>query len=776
MTRTSSIWTSSLLLAGLHSLALPRPAHAASAATEAALAAQEVAEEHCAQAWAGEAVESAGALQEVARTLEQVSAAHEETQQAFLRYWRGVLFQCLGQYERAKDDLEAFVQAEKGSNVYVDQVQQARLHLERAGRQVATAGAGLAAERVRRGRGVEGALKLGAGASIRSLACTDAPTRLSSSHCVGGPGERKPDAVQPHVFHIAGGFDALPAAVVGFGAAGRFDLGLADETLDSVSLLLRGSVQVGPTFRFGLQNLDLDGDGVTTCDGDCDDLDAAVYPGAGDFPLDGVDADCSGIDGVDLDGDGFAGLDFSGPLPPELAGLLDCDDGDASLNLADADGDGSTSCGGDCDDLDDALNLWDIDGDGVTTCDTVIDCDDQNPAMSPLLAEVCDLFDNDCDGVQPSDELDGDEDGDPACSDCDDTDGELDSLDADGDGETTCDGDCDDMEPGQYQADLDGDGWSPCAGDCFDNNGTRYPGAVELCDGLDNNCDDVLPEDEVDTDGDAFFACADCEDTDSSIHPGAVEACNILDDDCNGFVPSDEGDEDADGWVGCDFWTGADPLVLGGGDCNDLLVEVYPGADDLCDNLDNDCDGVVDELVDLDGDGWCVGDCNDADDSVFPGNWEDAGQGAASDGVDQNCDGADGFLLSGASVTIDGSGSLGGAVLGDLDLDGDAHSDFVAATQKFGGGTDAIYVFLGGDVVPGQSLDPPDATSVVFEEAPLATGLGGVWRALATSTGTASTRSRSRRTATATTVPSSSGREPSCHGGDLHLRRCLVDP
>ena len=191
----------------------------------------------------------------MARTLELISGAHAETEQAFLLYWRGVLFQCLGQYERAKDDLEAFVEAEKGSNVYVDQVQQAKLRLERAGRQVASAGAGLAAERVRWGRGVEGGLKLGAGASIRNLACTDATTRLSSSHCVGGASERKRSTVQPHVLHAAASFDALPAAVAGFGAAGRFDLALADATLDQVPLLLPSAstgIALGPVLDVGL--------------------------------------------------------------------------------------------------------------------------------------------------------------------------------------------------------------------------------------------------------------------------------------------------------------------------------------------------------------------------------------------------------------------------------------------------------------------------------------------------------------------------------------------
>jgi hypothetical protein len=247
MARVSTLTIGGSLLCGLI-LGLG-PASAGSA-TDAAVAAQEVAEEHCAQAWTGKAVESAGALQQVARTLEVVGAAYEETEQPYLLYWRGVLFQCLGQYERAKDDLETFVESEKGSSTYVDQVQQAKLYLERAGRRVASAGAGLAASRVRRGPGVEGALSVGAGASLRNLACTDATTRLSSSHCLGGASERKPNTVQPQALHLAGAFEALIAAGAGIGVAGRLDLAVSDEAIDHPPLLAQGLVRVGPTFRF----------------------------------------------------------------------------------------------------------------------------------------------------------------------------------------------------------------------------------------------------------------------------------------------------------------------------------------------------------------------------------------------------------------------------------------------------------------------------------------------------------------------------------------------
>jgi hypothetical protein len=74
----------------------------------------------------------------------------------------------------------------------------------------------------------------------------------------------------------------------------------------------------------------------------------------------------------------------------------DCDDNDPSLNLDDTDGDGYTTCDGDCDDGDAALQLDDTDSDGHTTCDG--DCDDHEAAIFPEAEDVCDGFDNDCDG------------------------------------------------------------------------------------------------------------------------------------------------------------------------------------------------------------------------------------------------------------------------------------------------------------------------------------------------------------------------------------------
>ncbi|KAA3633289.1 MAG: T9SS C-terminal target domain-containing protein, partial [Bacteroidetes bacterium] len=85
--------------------------------------------------------------------------------------------------------------------------------------------------------------------------------------------------------------------------------------------------------------------------------------------------------------------------------------------------------------------------------------------------------------------------------------------------------------------DLDGDGVSSCGGDCDDYNASVYPGAPEICDGLDNDCDGSVPGDEVDNDGDGYLSCNDCDDTDPALNPGAVEIIgNGIDDNCDGLV------------------------------------------------------------------------------------------------------------------------------------------------------------------------------------------------------------------------------------------------
>jgi subtilisin family serine protease len=150
--------------------------------------------------------------------------------------------------------------------------------------------------------------------------------------------------------------------------------------------------------------------------------------------------------------------------------------------------------------------------------------------------------------------------------------------------------------------DQDEDGYydASCGGaDCDDFRDTVFPGAEEICDGFDDNCDGELLEGEGDTDGDGYLACEgdpalhDCDDADADTHPGASEVpYDGVDQDCD-----DEDVVDVDG-------DGVDGPVE---DCDDEDPQVFPGAAEDCgDNVDNDCDGWIDG-----GDAECHGD-NDA--------------------------------------------------------------------------------------------------------------------------------------------------------------------
>ena len=216
--------------------------------------------------------------------------------------------------------------------------------------------------------------------------------------------------------------------------------------------------------------------------------------------------------------------------------------------------------------------------------------------------------------------------------------------------------------PGADSNDLDWDGydewWLPGAFDpvtspgmdCDDRDATVYPGAPEVCDGLDNDCDGVVPADEADADADGFRICEDdCDDADADVNPGAVELCDGIDNDCDGVVDGvGEDDLDGDGFSPCD------------GDCDDDDAAAYPGAPEQCDGIDNDCDGAVpadEEDADGDGSRICDGDCDDDDPALDPldddgdgyspcdgdcdDDDEDANPAAVEDcnGVDDDCDG-----------------------------------------------------------------------------------------------------------------------------------------
>jgi hypothetical protein len=117
--------------------------------------------------------------------------------------------------------------------------------------------------------------------------------------------------------------------------------------------------------------------------------------------------------------------------------------------------------------------------------------------------------------------------------------------------------------------------------------------------------DDTAPVDPVDADGDGYALGNDCDDDDAAVHPGATEVCNGVDDDCDGGVdigatdPSTwYPDADGDGFgavagavSGCDAPEG---FVAATGDCDDTSGAVSPAAAEVCNGFDDDCDGLVD--------------------------------------------------------------------------------------------------------------------------------------------------------------------------------------
>ncbi len=195
---------------------------------------------------------------------------------------------------------------------------------------------------------------------------------------------------------------------------------------------------------------------------------------------------------------------------------------------------------------------------------------------------------------------------------------------------TACKGGSDDSG----LADADQDGYAADE-DCDDNDETVYPGAEELCDGLDNDCDEIVDDNAsdaltwyADADADAYGdasdtvqACeapsgyiddaTDCDDVNALVHPGATEICNAgVDDDCNG--QSDDEDAGVDLSTGLSWWTDADADGFGAGaptrscaipsggagndvDCDDADANTFPGATEICDGLDNSCEGAIDE-------------------------------------------------------------------------------------------------------------------------------------------------------------------------------------
>jgi MYXO-CTERM domain-containing protein len=414
---------------------------------------------------------------------------------------------------------------------------------------------------------------------------------------------------------------------------------------------------------------------------DCDDADRTIKPG-GIETCDGVDEDCDGvidndaIDGTiwyaDADGDSYGDLNTTIESCSQPTGYTtdtqDCDDTDYYVHPG-----ASEYCNGIDDDCDRLIDegavdapTWyvDRDSDGygngalsTTSCDQPrgyidnnYDCDDGNANVNPAASEYCNGYDDDCDG---------------AIDESSSVDGVVWYADADGDsyGDATR----------TTTACSQPVGYSGNDTDCDDRNSAVNPGATEVCNGIDDDCDGIIdPADAsnagtwyLDGDSDGYGnpsattdACTqpsgyvsnpdDCNDADSSISPAALEVCNGIDDDCDGLIDTGAAgagtwyaDADGDGFGDINVTTQSCDQPQGytdnTSDCDDADANTYPGAAETpYDGIDQDCDGF--DLTDVDGDGYTseiVGgtDCLDTDASVYPGAPESA------DGVDQDCDG-----------------------------------------------------------------------------------------------------------------------------------------
>ena len=512
---------------------------------------------------------------------------------------------------------------------------------------------------------------------------------------------------------------------------------------------------------------DADGDGVPASQ-DCDDEDPGTWPGAVEV-CDGVDNDCDGVADEDVtvtvyedgDGDGYGDPDRASEACEAGEGQvdndLDCDDGDAGLSpeAAELCDDIDNDCDGEIDEEEvltwypdsDGDGFGDPDGETVEDCAEVSgyvlddsDCDDTTDLAHPEATEICDELDNDCDGTVDEEV----------------TTTFYADVDADGWGDATV----------TEQACHLPTGYAASAGDCDDTDAAVSPDATEVCNEVDDDCDGLVDDadDSLDTgtattwyadvDGDGYgdadsssLACeqpsatvtdaTDCDDGDAAVNPAATEVCDAADtdEDCSGAADDDDSgvdtstrstwyaDADSDGYGDASSSTEACDQPVGtvsdATDCDDGDEDVNPGETEICNDLDDDCDGHVDDAdssldtstgstfyEDSDGDGYgdaastleaCEepsgysdndADCDDDEATVYEGAEE------LCDGLDNDCDGTADAGSWGADDTCAGESCDDlldqDSSLGDddyyLDPDGDGTAELYTCDMTTDGG------------------------------------------------------------------------------------------
>jgi hypothetical protein len=400
---------------------------------------------------------------------------------------------------------------------------------------------------------------------------------------------------------------------------------------------------------------------------------------------------------VDADGDGFGSTQTLTETQDVLLAYVnnrdDCNDNNASINPLSIEiyDQLDNNCNGQVDEGTKIDTFFiDRDGDGFgdpETSVTVIDipqgyvrnnndCDDSNPDINPNREEIFDELDNNCDKridegfIIQSYYRDRDDDGF----------GNKSSV---------------------VMTLLPPEGYVSDNRDCDDNNATINPDQEEILDGLDNNCDGQIDEGiplttfYLDSDMDNYGDISkpreaaakpegfvqdntDCDDGNAQINPLQAEIYDSIDNNCNGLI--DEGfnptswyrDNDNDDYgdknqsvVDVNAPAG---YVSNSGDCNDNDAAINPGQQEIFDQLDNDCDGEIDEGINLtvfyqdkDKDNYGnfnitkeartkpVGyvnnssDCNDNDAAINPGQEE------ILDQLDNDCDGE---IDEGVALTV----------------------------------------------------------------------------------------------------------------------------